>query len=349
MMNQRPAITFLAGLLVLGAAFALLPTERGTWSNRTLAQEPSAQEPNTTKGKSEPDPFQDRKATRQASTTQPALNAAGNPAKPNEARTNNRIHGYLAIESKLSQPMNHGYHDITLQDLVDVLPGTLGVPFLLDKKSLEDEGVGTGTTINFHLSSFPTDKFLDLMTRELDLAWVVRDDIVFITTQTALETLLEVRVYNCSDLIEMIPEPKRPFEGGFSGGFGEGFQAPGVGPAPPGRPAGPGGFFAVPQEAAAAENPAALASQTGGTDPRRGNPRESAKLVPDTDSLINLIQVTLLPETWAGTGGYASIESYHGGLLVINHHGQAHRRIEVLLNMMREAKQAPPGTVVRER
>ena len=70
--------------------------------------------------------------------------------------------------------------------------------------------------------------------------------------------------------------------------------------------------------------------------------------MPDSDSLIDLIQTTLEPDSWADAGGNGSIESYHGGLLVINQDGQTHRRIELLLNMMRQAKQAEPGTVVRE-
>jgi general secretion pathway protein D len=224
------------------------------------------------------------------------------------------------LEDKLSKVDTFNYADITLQDVVDDLRTKTGIPIILDKGSLADEGIGTDQTVSIRLRDFPTNKLLDLMLDEMDLAWLVRDGYVLITTKTALETLQEMRVYNCSDLIEMVP-PKPPAKGGFGG------------------PGQTGGFFAVGEVggSTAAENP--TVGQAEQTTP---------ELIADNDSLIELIQNSVEPDTWTDAGGSASIEAYHGGLLVITHSGPTHRRIERLLNMMRQAREAEPGTVVRE-
>lgn len=250
------------------------------------------------------------------------------------------------VEAKLKQKTNHIYPDTSLQDVVESHSAQLEIPIVIDRRALEDAGIGTDKTINATLTAFPTDRFLDLICDELSLAWTVRDGYVLITTPEKLSTILEVRVYNCSDLIEMVKKPAPAQLGGGSFGGGSFGGSPG-GTAPSGgstQQKSGGGFFAVQFGGAA---PPAAEGTPGGSG--EGLVATSDELIPDNDSLIDLIQSTVDPEAWSDAGGTGSIEVYHGGLLVINQNGQVHRRVEQVLEMMRQAKKAQPGTVFRER
>jgi general secretion pathway protein D len=275
------------------------------------------------------DPFAADDSPRRPHSTAPenrGPNGADQQSKPTSAKSSGvGSSPSEAIEAKLSKEENLEYPDIPLQEVIDQLQIKLGIPIVIDKKALEDAGIGTDKTVNVLLKGIRMDRALDLILGELELAWVVRDGYVLVTTVEKLDELLEVRVYNCSDLLESVKEPPKAPEGGFGGG-----SAVPAGAAPGGHSPGasaPGSTFGSP-------------NTTGGQAP---------DLVPDFDSLITLIQTTLEPDSWQPAGGHGSIEPYHGGLLVINQNGQTHRRIEKLLNMMRQARKAEPGAVIRER
>jgi hypothetical protein len=336
------AVTVLTLSVVYGLSQSLLPSH-------ALAQQPERT--------GDPDPFAD--SDKSAPKTADAEKAkAGKPRNEKTVRmkaaAKNAGEKVVAnaseyIEAKLKQETNFIWPDTSLQDIVDVIISKVEIPIVIDRKSLEDAGIGTDMTTSMNLRGFPTDRFLDLICDEFELAWTVRDGYVLITTPEKLSTLLEVRVYNCSDLIEMVKKPAQPLLGGGSfgsmgGGLGGG---PGVGT--PGGGAtqqkSGGGFFAV-QFGGAGAPPAAEGTPGGSSEKVVATTDE---LIPDNESLINLIQSTVDPQTWSDVGGSGSIEIYHGGLLVVNHNGQVHRRVGQLLEMMRQAKEAQPGTVFRER
>lgn len=52
--------------------------------------------------------------------------------------------------------------------------------------------------------------------------------------------------------------------------------------------------------------------------------------------LVHVLTTAIEPASWQGAGGYATATEY-GGLLVINHNVRAHRKIEKLLKMLRDA------------
>ncbi len=370
---KRTIISVVAAVMVLYAVYAFGPnTAQVSQSTRAIAQEPAAP-----KGSENPfaDPSDSPRDTPPESTSpekgvKPKGDSPRNPAKPNDDLLHEPAHPSEALEAKLSRPDNFEFSDVPLQDVIDSLAAKYGIPFILDKKAFEDAGIGTDAIINFNLRGICTDKFLDLMLGD-ELVWVTRDGYVFITTKEKLGELLEVRVYNCSDLIEMIkaktPAHKEtPSQMGGSGGlFGVeeapagaargGATIPAAGSAP-GVPSTtlPGGGVvgfpgAVPGAAGQLGVPAGMPGLPPMGNSGGGLGMTSEELVPDTASLIDLIQSTVETDTWDVAGGHGSIQSYHGGLLVINQHGPAHRRVEMLLNMMRQAKQAKPGTVVRER
>ena len=374
---KRTAISIVLAIIALYALQAFGPTEtRQALSTRTNAQELFKQ--------TNPDPFAPDSGGGKKAAKQP--DAA--PLEPVDGSLNK------TIEAELSKLDNFEFPDVSLQDAVDILQAKHGIQIIIDRKALEDSGIGTDKVININLRGIRIDKFLDLMTSELELTWTLRDGLVVITTQERLAQYVEVRVYNCADLIEVFKGPPPSISahreegggiggGGFGGGGrgggglgggglgGGGFGGGGFGGAAP-APANPAGAPpAAGSPAAPAGAPAGQPGASGGASsnaPPTVTPAAPQPLgtiaslarvgsdppapipgTPDNDSLIDLIEQTVEPDTWTNVGGHASIEVYHGGLLVISHDWRAHRRIEQLLNMMRKAKQAEPGAVVRER
>jgi len=71
--------------------------------------------------------------------------------------------------------------------------------------------------------------------------------------------------------------------------------------------------------------------------------------VPELNTLIHVLTYTVMPDSWQEAGGPGTVDAYYGGLLIVNNNPQAHRKIDKLLKMMRDAAQQPPGSVVREK
>lgn len=312
---KRFVVSATAAAIAVSAAFTVWPvaTTR-TLSGRAMAQEPTAP----------------KKETKQKE------NAAKKVAK--RAEEGKIDSASEAVERNLANLGNFQFQDVPLQDLVDSLSEKLAIPIVIDKAALDTAGINPGTTVNMHLMGMRGDKFLDLVLDELNLAWVTRDGYVLITTKTKLLELVEIRVYNCSDLLEKVKKAPQP-AGGAEGAFGSSAMA--------GMSSMPGGGMAGGMAGMGMGMPGmpGMGGMPGAAVPESSAP----PLVENSDELIQLIQTTVSPEHWQDAGGQGSIGAYPGGLLVVNQNGQAHRRIENLLNMMRQARRAAPGTVVRER
>ena len=63
--------------------------------------------------------------------------------------------------------------------------------------------------------------------------------------------------------------------------------------------------------------------------------------------LMELITTTVTPDTWQLSGGYGRIAAFNG-LIVINHDPHAHRMVERVLGMLRDANGDRAGAIVRD-
>lgn len=66
------------------------------------------------------------------------------------------------------------------------------------------------------------------------------------------------------------------------------------------------------------------------------------------ERLISLVTTSVNPQSWTEVGGPGSISEYHG-LIVVTQTAQTHKKVEHVLNMLRQAADlnAPQGRVVR--
>ena len=222
----------------------------------------------------------------------PGTNAGPGPAATVAQDTDNKAPGVPgkapatrapALDDKLSKRIDAEFIDTPLKDVLAYLHDTTGISFYVKKKRLQDAGVEIDVPVNISLQAIRVSTLLDLVLEELGLVYTEKDELIIITTAEDADATMEVRVYDCRDLIAM-PASARGRAGG-SGGMemmmpgGGSFGFPGSGYGSGGYPGAPA---ASPPGAAA---PSDYGSEGdyggGGSRPGRRGSRPAVPDVPD--------------------------------------------------------------------
>ncbi len=201
---------------------------------------------------------------------------------------------------------------------------TIDLQAFIDTKKLEEANVPLDTPITFQMASIRLDMLLKLvLERQLGLGYYIDDGIIIVTTRDTLDTHMEVRVYNCRDLLQL-PRMKRP--------AGTKPAAGGPGDAGPADAAG-GGALGGGVGGAGGFGAGALGGIGGG--PALGGY--------DVE-LIDVLRTNVKPDSWSASGGPGDIAEYRG-MLVVTQTPEVHRKIEELLEMLRlSVAKEPPAT-----
>ena len=100
-----------------------------------------------------------------------------------------------------------------LADVVDYLKHKFHIEIQLDSKGLTDENIGPSAPITKNLNNIKLRSILRLILGDLNLAYVVKDDVLLITSIEVADTMTTTRVYDVGDLVTPIPLPGfMPFE-----------------------------------------------------------------------------------------------------------------------------------------
>jgi hypothetical protein len=204
------------------------------------------------------------------------------------------------------------FEDTPLEDVLSFLGNTLDGQFYLNRKRLNDEEIAADAPVSLRLKNVRADMVLDLALDQVSdsLAYVVRDEIVMVSTLDDLEGAAEVRVYNVRDLLKLTPPQDA------------GAMAPGMG-GPSGYPGGDGGYGAYGAEG--------YGSMGAGMD---------TGYVDRGQLLTDVLTAAIGHNHWQKAGGYGTIAAYDG-LLVVNHNTRIHQQVERLLEMLRAAAHEP--------
>jgi hypothetical protein len=124
------------------------------------------------------------------------------------------------IYDALGEKTEMDFSDQPLSDVIDYLKNRHEIEIQLDSKALADSGLGSDTTITRNVKGVSLRSALRLLLGELDLTYVVRDEILLITTKTEAENMLSTRVYPVGDLVIPIRMPMGGMGGGMMGGMG---------------------------------------------------------------------------------------------------------------------------------
>jgi hypothetical protein len=107
----------------------------------------------------------------------------------------------VAIKKELAEPANFQFVDTPLTDAIEVLKEQHGIEIQLDLAALTGAGVGTDTPVNSHVSGVSLRSGLKLLLDQLELTYVIRNEVLLITSKTQAEQLLDTKVYPVGDLV----------------------------------------------------------------------------------------------------------------------------------------------------
>ncbi|MEX2561195.1 MAG: hypothetical protein WD403_14835, partial [Pirellulales bacterium] len=254
----------------------------------------------------------------------------------------------LEIERRLRTPVSCRFHDAPLSQVIDSLGKLARINTYLDQRGLAEEGVLTDTPVTIDLSQdISLKSALHLILDPLHLSFVIKDEVLKITSEHLRDGETYKEAYYVGDLVNPIPNF---LPNGYMGLAGALRDAHGNVPMNWG---GFGGSSPLPMLAGKSNakdgvmdaNLLANVSSVTGT----GAPSVSTShpvgmgpgglggaVEPDFDSLIELITSTIAPTTWDDVGGPGAIQEFEGNLtLVVSQTQEVHEEIAELLAQLR--------------
>ena len=212
------------------------------------------------------------------------------------------------IEQKLARPTTVDFDDTPLRDVLAYLADTSDVQFYVKKKSLEDAGANEDVAVTLSLRDVRLGTVLELVLEQAGLTYVDREELIVITTVEDADTTMEVRVYDCRDLLAMNP------------GKGASARRSAGMPAMQGAGGGGGGLFSVPDESSPAGTrlPAEILPQFGGAAPPSATPPSAVpggppQQSPGADSMPGAGTAAPARGTRGGGGGGGGFGGGGGG------------------------------------
>jgi hypothetical protein len=114
------------------------------------------------------------------------------------------------------------FNEDSLQFVADQIKALHKIEVSIDKKALEDLGLNEDQPITKSFRGIKLRSALNIMLSEFELAWVIENETLQITSKTVADTKLITRVYPVADLVVPVAPPMNMFSGGFGGlgGFG---------------------------------------------------------------------------------------------------------------------------------
>ncbi|MCA9103538.1 MAG: hypothetical protein KDA63_20435, partial [Planctomycetales bacterium] len=255
----------------------------------------------------------------------------------------------IEIEQKLSEPVQLDFQQAPLAEVMSYLGELVGINIVLSPEGLAEEGVTTDSPVTIQLRTEVSLKSaLNLILSQYHLGYVIRDEVLKITSEQAHDSNVYAQTYYVADLVMPIPNFVPSRDMGLAGAVRDA-----IGHAASLGFEGSLGFTSqAPMTTLASANGGAIDSgvlaqvNTGGSLPTIGGGLNQANgsgpgglgggVQADFDTLINLIQATIEPTTWDIVGGDGSIQRYPNNLsLVVSTTQEIHEQIVELLEQLR--------------
>lgn len=246
------------------------------------------------------------------------------------------------IEQKLTSEVNVKYVNRPLGEVLDDLSTVTGVPMHIDERALGAVRVTTETPVKLQLpNTISLKSALNLMLNDLDLTYVIEDDVLKITSMQAKRTNVYPRVYRVTDLVTPIPNFTSGYEDGLAGALRAAYQMSSPRTDVQVMPVSMTDL-GMAKNGSMGGNPDVLGqyhsmgAQSGFGANNPPNSAGGGGSFADFQSLIDLIQTTVVPDTWEALGGPSTMAPYAQNLsLVISTTSDVHDQITDLLESLR--------------
>lgn len=258
-----------------------------------------------------------------------------------------------AIESKLELPVNMNFTDTPLRQVIDDIRNWHGINVMPDYAALQQENISLERPVTIRVEQLSLKSVLNIVLRQADLTWVIRDDVLTITTPSNAKGKLIRKVYQVADLVIPIEDfgPSRPslddqlneINNKQNRRHGNHSAAPGMTPNNmPGSPAG------VDPRTLGSHANAAPEGATGNSNSPGWNVNKRGPSATMQDKLISLITGSIDPNSWATQSGPGTIDYFPLGMaLVVNQTPDIQEQIADLLAALRRLQDQEVAIEIR--
>jgi len=252
----------------------------------------------------------------------------------------------VAIHKKLDSQVKPAYRGQPLAVVIDSLAKQADVAIHLDMVGLDQEDIRSDTPVTLALDQpISLKSALRLLLEPLHLSYVVKDEVLKVTSPRLVKGDVYAVTYPVADLV--LPIPNFSSDGlGITGALRDGYSqvalrnnlAVQVGPAPAGINAARAGSDAAVDSASLAQLQFGNGGPpvTGSTPSIPFGPPSIGGGMQNFQPLIDLIQSTVAQETWDTQGGPGAIRPFETNLsLVVSQTQEVHEEIANLLEQLR--------------
>lgn len=244
------------------------------------------------------------------------------------------------IENKLNTPVTLNFKDVPLYAVLQDLQAYHGIPIWPNRSALEEAGISLDRPVTVQVGNLSLKSALNLLLKDAHLTYVIRDEVLQVTTAADARGKLETRTIDVTDLVIPIHE-----FGQFSGP-----QAPmqAMSPFTPGPQQGQGGNSPV-QTPLSLLGGQDVGTPFGGASLQNNGAGVTKSKSPTQEKeLIRLIQNTISPTSWRDMGGPGSIEFLPlSNALVVNQTTDIQEQIADLLQALRRLQDQEVAVEVR--
>lgn len=121
--------------------------------------------------------------------------------------------GDVRIRAALQSPVDGEFVDVALRDALAYLADVARIPIVLDGRALEDSGVDQDTPITAKFAGIPLKSALGRILPDLDLTYLVHDEVLQVTTEEVAAGRLVLALYPVDDLV--LTDPHDPASADF--------------------------------------------------------------------------------------------------------------------------------------
>ncbi len=107
-----------------------------------------------------------------------------------------------AILDALAKTVHPDWQNVKFDSVIESLQKMIGVTIAVDRKALEDANIGTDSLVTFSLPQAVTTRtVLRKILADKGLGYVVRDEMIYVTTLNAARDMMTTRTYPIGDLV----------------------------------------------------------------------------------------------------------------------------------------------------
>ncbi|MEM6688974.1 MAG: hypothetical protein AAF664_06075 [Planctomycetota bacterium] len=265
--------------------------------------------------------------------------------------------GEKRIKIQLGTPIKVNYRGEPLGEVMRDLSAITGIPIVLDERALNDLRVTSETPVTLEVASeIRMTSALNLMLEQLDLAYVIENDVLMITSKQVRDSRVYPVTYRVANLVTPIPNFPATYDLGLAGALRNAYQMTRPSADVQLMPVSPMGLN---NRVSSTDAVRRVGEQTLGqyagmgsgagfsSTPTFGGPGGGQNFA-DFDSLMQLIETTVNPETWEALGGQSTMEPYPQNLsLIISTTSETHDQISDLLESLRRLQNLQIAIEVR--